>query len=62
MSFLARFDYDNVPEAYRDHYPFVKDRIYMLTELSDMPGHSRVEDIQSGEVLGNYHTENFVEP
>jgi len=59
---IVKFDYDNVPEEYRECYPFMPMRMYIfLGEIPNMGGHCIVMDRFDGSMHVGYHTENFKE-
>ena len=59
---LVRFDFEAVPAASRDKFPFKKDAVYIFFgEIPNMPGHCVVADHKTGQIHSGYHTESFVE-
>ena len=58
---LVRFNFDALPEEYRDSYPFSSEHRYIyLGEIPNMGGHCIVMD-DAGKHYVGFHTENFIE-
>ena len=57
----VRFNYTNLPEQYKNDYPFKESGAYIFFgEIPNMPGHCIVCD-EDGKVYIGYHTDHFEE-
>lgn len=59
---LVTFDFDSMPEEWREKYPFKPGSVYVFFgEIPNMKGHCVVADHKTGQIYSGYHIENFVE-
>lgn len=61
---LVKFDYSDMTDEWKKEYlkVFEPDKIYIyLGEITQMPGHCIVIEMETGKVISGYHTENFIE-